>query len=801
MVGSWHVGGGNTIDTTPKTQLSESDICTKYITPALVNAGWDLHAQIRQEVTFTDGEILVRGRRTRRGARKRADYLLFKQANVPLAVIEAKDNNHSIGAGMQQALSYANHLDVPFVYSSNGDGFLEHDRSATHGTVERELALDEFPSPDDLWERYKAARGLTEAAEPVTTQPYYADVSGKEPRYYQRVAINRVVEAIARGQDRLLLVMATGTGKTYTAFQIIWRLWKAGKKKRVLFLADRNILVDQAKTNDFKPFGGAMTKIQERTADPAYEIHLSLYQQMTGPEPADKTYRKFSPDFFDLIVIDECHRGSARDDSEWREILDYFKSATQLGLTATPKETEYASNIDYFGDPVYTYSLRQGIADGFLAPFKVFRLNLDKDLGWRPTTGQRDRYGELIEDREYNLKDMDRTLVLEERTKLVARRVTEFLKKNDRLAKTIVFCEDIDHAERMRQALVNENADMVQRNHRYIMRITGDSPEGKAELDNFILPDVSHPVIVTTSQLLTTGVDAQTCKLIVLDRSIESMTEFKQIIGRGTRINEDYDKRFFTIMDFRGATKLFADPAFDGPPIQDKSFKAGDPLPNPDDEEGGSGPGDDGGDSTGTDDPGDPPGEGRKKYYVAGVTVRVAAERVHYYDSHGKLVTESIKDYTRQRVNCTYESLDAFLEGWTEAEQKQAIIRELERNGVLWEALQDEFGSDYDPFDLILHAAFDRPPLTRRERAAQVRKRDAFAKYEGTARKVLDSLLELYADQGIQEIEDADILKVKPISDHGSTMEIIKSFGGAAGYRAALKDLEQQLYQREGASL
>lgn len=800
MVRSWQVGGGNTIDITPKTQLSESDICTKYITPALVSAGWDIHAQIRQEVTFTDGEILVRGRRTRRGARKRADYVLFKQANIPLAVIEAKDNNHSIGAGMQQALSYAERLDVPFVYSSNGDGFLEHDRSATHGTVERELSLDEFPSPEDLWARYKAARGLTEAAEPVATQPYHVDVSGKEPRYYQRVAINRVIEAIARGQERLLLVMATGTGKTYTAFQVIWRLWKAGKKKRVLFLADRNILIDQAKTNDFKPFGGAMTKIRERTADPAYEIHLALYQQMTGPELADKTYRKFSPDFFDLIVIDECHRGSARQDSEWREILDYFKSATQLGLTATPKETEYASNIDYFGDPVYTYSLRQGIEDGFLAPFKVFRLNLDKDFGWRPSKGQRDRYGEEIEDREYNVKDMDRTLVLEERTKVVAKRVTEFLKKNDRLAKTIVFCEDIDHAERMRQALVNENADMVQQNHRYVMRITGDSPEGKAELDNFILPDVTHPVIVTTSQLLTTGVDAQTCKLIVLDRSIESMTEFKQIIGRGTRINEDYDKRFFTIIDFRGATKLFADPSFDGPPIQDENFEPTDPLPNPDDEteagftdaEGGEGD-----DSTSGSDAGGTSGEPRRKYYVAGVPVTVVAERIQYYDSNGRLVTESIKDYTSQRVNQRYESLDAFLQTWSEADQKQAIIRELERHGVIWEALRDEFGGDYDPFDLILHVVFDRPPLTRRERVELVKKRDAFSRYQGTARKVLDGLLELYADQGIEEIEAADILRVKPISDHGSVIEIVGCFGGVSGYRAALQELERQIYDQD----
>lgn len=769
-----------------KKSLSERDICTKYITPALVQSGWDIQRQLREEVTFTNGEIIVRGQRARRGETKRADYILFKQPNIPIAIIEAKDNNHSVGAGMQQALAYGAMLDVPFVYSSNGDAFLEHDLCATHGAVERELALDCFPSPDELWQRYMTARRLSRSEEDVVTQPYHVEAAGKEPRYYQRVAINRVVEAIAKGDNRLLLVMATGTGKTYTAFQIIWRLWKAGVKKRVLFLADRNILVDQAKTNDFEPFGGVMTKVTGRTADPAYEIYLALYQQLTGKDEADKIFKHFSPDFFDLVIIDECHRGSAAEDSEWREILDYFQGATHLGMTATPKETEYVSNIDYFGEPIYTYSLRQGIQDGFLAPFKVVRINLDKDYGWRPKAGQHDRYGEKIPDREYGGRDMDRILVLDERTKLVARRISEFLKKSDRMAKTIVFCEDIDHAERMRQALVNENADLVRENHRYVMRITGDSQEGKAELDNFILPHVTHPVIATTSQLLTTGVDVQTCKLIVLDRTINSLTEFKQIIGRGTRINEDYGKRFFTIMDFRGATRLFADPDFDGPPVQSEDYEPGETIRDPGDD-------DDGGDEADEAVAG-----GRKKYYVDGVPVTVAAERIEYYDAHGRLVTESVRDYTRKRVTNAYASLDSFLEEWTSAEQKAAVVRELARKGVLWDALRDEFGGNYDPFDLILHVVFERPPLTRRERAEKAKKGDPFAKYQGTARKVLDALLELYADQGIEEIEDVDILRVSPIREHGSLVEILQSFGGPEGYRAALQELEHHIYGQEG---
>jgi type I restriction enzyme, R subunit len=534
-----------------KKELTEADIRTKFITPALVGPNgskWNVMTQLREEIYFTKGRVIVRGKTVKRGEAKKADYILYLKPGVPIAVIEAKDNTHALGAGMQQALEYAEVLDLPFAYSSNGDAFLEHDRTGGASTVEREIPLDQFPSPNDLWSRYTRARGYTAAQEAVAMQDYYDDGSGKAPRYYQLVAINRTTEAIARGENRILLVMATGTGKTYTAFQIIWRLWKSGAKKRILFLVDRNILADQTKTNDFKPFGQAMTKITNRTVDKAFEIYLSLYQAVTGTEDEQNIYKQFSPDFFDLVIIDECHRGSAAEDANWRKVLEYFSSATQVGMTATPKETKDVSNIEYFGDPIYTYSLRQGIEDGFLAPYKVVRIGIDKDLeGWRPEKGKTDKHGQLIEDREYNETDFDRNLILEQRTELVAAKITEFLKAADRFAKTIVFCENIDHAERMRQALVNANADLAAANSRYVMRITGDNDEGKAQLDNFIDPESTFPVIATTSQLMSTGVDAQTCRLIVLDKRIQSMTEFKQIIGRGTRINEDYNKFFFTM--------------------------------------------------------------------------------------------------------------------------------------------------------------------------------------------------------------------------------------------------------------
>jgi len=781
-------------------KLSERDVCSKFITPALVSAGWDLQTQIREEVSFTKGRIIVRGKLHSRGKGKRADYVLYTKPNQPIALIEAKDQTHSLGAGMQQGLDYAETLDIPFVFSSNGDGFLFHDRTGNATAMETELKPTEFPSPAELWQRYCAWKGLAGEAVATVETPYYDDGSGRVPRYYQVTAVNRTVEAVARGQDRILLVMATGTGKTYTAFQIIWRLWKSKQKKRILFLADRNILVDQTRTNDFKPFGAAMTKIEKRQANKAYEIYLSLYQAVTGNEEEKNIYKQFSPDFFDLIIIDECHRGSAAEDSAWREILDYFSGATQIGLTATPKETKEVSNIHYFGDPVYTYSLKQGIDDGFLAPYKVVRIDIDKDLqGWRPAKGQTDKHGNLIEDRIYNQKDFDRTIVLEKRTELVARKITEFLQATDPYAKTIVFCEDIDHAERMRQALVNLNPERVKENRKYVMRITGDEQEGKAELDNFIDPESRYPVIATTSKLMTTGVDAQTCKLVVLDQRIQSMTEFKQIIGRGTRINEDYGKFWFTIMDFKKATELFADPAFDGDPVQ--VFEPGPDEPPVPPEEPVDEPPPGEGDNPPEEPPlpPDEPGEKRIKYVLGGeVSVYVVAERVQYYGPDGKLITESLKDYTRKAVRKEFASLNDFLRRWTDAEKKQALIEELEAQGVLLEALAEEVGKKqgktFDPFDLICHVAFDRPALTRKERADQVKKKDVFAKYGEQARAVLNGLLDKYADAGIESIEDIKILTLDPFTRLGTAPELIKSFGGKPAYLQAVQELEQELY-------
>ena len=818
-----------------KKALSERDICTKFITPALEHAGWDIQVQVREEVSFTAGRIIVRGRLHTRGKRRRADYLLSYQKNQPIAVIEAKDNKHGLGDGMQQALAYSDALDVPFVFSSNGDGFLFHDRTGLGGQTETVLGLDDFPSPEMLWERYCRYRGLGPAERPVVEQPYYDDGSGRSPRYYQRIAINRAVEAVARGQDRILLVMATGTGKTFTAFQIIWRLWKAKQKKRILFLADRNILVDQTKNNDFKPFGQAMTKVTNRTVDKSYEIYLSLYQAVTGSEEEQNIYKQFSPDFFDLIVIDECHRGSAAVDSAWRRVLDYFASATHIGLTATPKETKEVSNIDYFGEPVYTYSLKQGIEDGFLAPYKVVRVDIDRDLqGWRPSKGQVDKLGQEIEDRIYNQKDFDRHLVLEKRTELVARKITEFLEQSDPYQKAIVFCEDIDHAERMRQALVNMNPKRVAENRKYVMRITGDENEGKAELDNFINPEARYPVIATTSKLMTTGVDAQTCKLIVLDQRIQSMTEFKQIIGRGTRINDDYHKHWFTILDFKKATELFADPDFDGDPVKVYQPGAGDSV-TPDDElaEDDVAPGDSAealaeaqaegveeglagyeleeGATWQNDDAtaapvtafGDDEGQGKRvKYVVDDVEVSVVAERVQYLGPDGKLITESLRDYTRQKVKEQFASLDDFLRRWHGAERKQAILDELAEQGIFWEELIAELGKklgdEPDSFDVICHIAFDRPPLTRRERADQVKKRDIFTRYQGQARQVLESLVEKYADSGIEPIEDPKVLTLAPFSAIGAPMELVRAFGGKPGYTRAVHELEDALYQSGG---
>ena len=781
-----------------KKSLSERDICTKFITPSILKAGWDLHTQIREELSFTKGRIIVRGKLHTRGKQKRADYVLYYKSNIPIAVIEAKENNLSVGAGMQQALDYAETLDVPFVFSSNGDAFLMHDRTGLAAKVEQEISLEAFPSPEELWARYCKWKGVeTPEAKNTVEMPYYDDGTGRAPRYYQVNAVNRTIEAVANGANRILLVMATGTGKTYTAFQIIWRLWKSGTKKRILFLADRNILVDQTKNNDFKPFGAAMTKITKRQIDKSYEIYLSLYQAVTGNDEEKNIYKQFSPDFFDLIVIDECHRGSAAEDSAWREILEYFSSATHIGLTATPKETKDVSSITYFGDPVYSYTLKQGIEDGFLAPYKVVRIDIDRDLqGWRPSAGQVDKRGQVIEDRIYNQGDMDRTLVLEKRTELVAKKITEFLTATDPYAKTIVFCDDIDHAERMRQALVNLNPDRIKENRKYVMRITGDEQEGKAELDNFINPEERYPVIATTSKLMTTGVDAQTCKLVVLDQHIKSMTEFKQMIGRGTRINEDYGKYWFTIMDFKKATELFADEAFDGPPIVVYNPGPNDP-PSPPDEPGeGGGGGSSGGEGGDTGGAGFPPGpEGKRaKYYIGDVEVQVIAERVQYYGPEGRLITESLKDYTRKAVRKDYSTLDEFLKRWTSAERKAAVIKELEERGVLLEALALEVNKDCDAFDLICHVAFDQPALTRRERADQVKKRNYFTKYGEQARKVLEALLEKYADTGIENIDDIKILTLDPFSKMGTASELVSAFGGKPGYISALHELENQLY-------
>lgn len=781
-----------------KKELTETDIRTKFITPAIVGANgdkWNVMTQLREEIYFTNGRVIVRGKTVKRGEAKKADYLLFYKPNIPIAVVEAKDNNHAVGAGMQQALEYAEILDVPFAYSSNGDAFLEHDRTVKQGTVTREIPLDQFPAPAELWARYCAAKGYSDEQQSIAIQDYFDDGSGRMPRYYQLVAVNRTVDAIARGENRILLVMATGTGKTYTAFQIIWRLWKSGAKKRILFLVDRNILADQTKTNDFKPFGQAMTKITNRTVDKSYEIYLSLYQAVTGTEEDKNIYKQFSPDFFDLVVVDECHRGSAAQDAAWHDVLSYFSSATQIGMTATPKETKEVSNIHYFGEPIYTYSLRQGISDGFLAPYKVVRIGLDKDLdGWRPEKGKLDKYGNEIEDREYNERDFDRNLILEKRAEVVAAKITAFLKATDRFAKTIVFCENIEHAERMRQALVNANADLAAANKRYIMRITGDNDEGKTQLDNFIDPESTFPVIATTSQLMSTGVDAQTCHLIVLDKRINSMTEFKQIIGRGTRINEDYNKFYFTIMDFKRATALFADPDFDGEPVQIYEPGAGEsPVPpdEPTSEEEAHGeivyqpPGI--ADSFSANQP-------PKKYYVDDVEVTVATERVQYLDEHGKLITESLKDYTRKTVRQAYTSLNAFLNAWNDAERKQAIVDELANHGVFLEELAEQVGRDYDAFDLVCHVAFDRPPLTRRERAEKVKKRNVFAKYGGQTRAVLDALLDKFADGGVKSVESLDILKVDPLTAFGTPIEIVKLFGGKEKYLAAIHVLETELY-------
>jgi type I restriction enzyme, R subunit len=818
-----------------KKTLSERDICTKFITPSLEQAGWDIQSQIREEVSFTNGRIIVRGKLVTRGKAKRADYILYYKPNIPIALIEAKDNTSPIGGGMQQALEYAETLDIPFVFTSNGDAFLFHDRTGLNKQTETEFPLNAFPTPEHLWQKYRTWKGLTPSQEEMVLQNYYDDPTGKEPRYYQRIAINKTIEAISRGRDRLLLVMATGTGKTYAAFQIIWRLWKAKHKKRILYLADRNVLIDQTMVNDFRPFGTTMAKLStssktiervdgrvvdlttavdkiHRRIDTSYEIYLGLYQAITGPEESQKLFRELSPDFFDLIVIDECHRGSAAEDSAWREILDYFADATQIGMTATPKETAYVSNIHYFGPPVYTYSLKEGIRDGFLAPYKVVKVHLDVDVeGYRPTKGETDKYGQEIENRMYNQKDYDRKLVIDERTRRVAHKVSEFLKESgDRFQKTIVFCVDVEHAARMRQALINENDDLVRKNTRYVMRITGDNAEGCDQLGNFIDPESIYPVIVTTSRLLSTGVDAQTCRLIVLDREVGSMTEFKQIVGRGTRVHEDAKKYYFTLIDFRKATNHFADPAFDGEPVQIYEPGENDPVTPPDNvppppEKEDPIPPQPGEEETIIVDPTRPDvsltpddGNGPRKYYIRGEQVSIVAERIEYLDEYGNLVTESLRDYSKKTLRRHYASLDDFLNRWNHTDRKQAILDELEEEGLLLEPLAEEVGKDLDPFDLICHVAFDQPPLTRRERVAHIRKRDIFTKYGAQARAVLEALLQKYQDEGVTSLDDPRILKVSPFDTMGTPMELLKPFGGRTGFEQAVHELQHALY--EGAA-
>jgi len=772
-------------------KYSEEDVKLKFITPA-IEKKWNKMNQITMEYSFTDGRVIVRGNLTTRGKKKRADYILSYKKNLPIAIIEAKDNTHSLGEGMQQALEYAEILDIHFVYTSNGLSFLEHDRFTGKET---ELSLDEFPTPEELWNRYKKAKNINEKQEKIINEPYYSD-GNKSPRYYQRIAINRTINAITEGKKRILITMATGTGKTYTAFQIVWRLWKSGLKKKILYLADRNILVDQTMLNDFKPFKNHMTKVTNKTLDSSYEVFFALYQQLIDNNTEDflKILKQLKPNFFDLIIVDECHRGSAKDDSQWRNILDYFSDAIHIGMTATPKETNEVSNISYFGEPVYTYSLKQGIDDGFLAPYKVVRVNLDIDSkGFRPYKGQRDIHGQEIEDREYNSADFNKTLIIEERIKVVAKTITDFLKENDRYAKTIVFCDTTRHAELMREALINENADIVQENSKYIMRITGDDEEGKNQLDNFIAVDSKYPTIVTTSKLMTTGVDCKTCKLIVLDNNINSMTEFKQIIGRGTRLNPIYGKEYFTIMDFKGASRLFADPDFDGDPMEiDENWT---PNKNLSISYGSNKSNIDNKISTQTLCE-----EKNLVYRIKNIEVNVISEIVKYYDKNGKLITESLKDYTKRNILNKYATLDVFLNKWNSTSKKQALITELEQEGIILDALRQEVKNknpeviNMDDFDLICHLAYDEKPLTKAERVKNIKKKDYLYKYSELAQKVLNTLLDHYMNEGIEDLSDTKILNLDEFKKIASAPKIVKEFGGKYGYLCAVKDLENELY-------
>ena len=766
-----------------KKQLSEEDIKLQFITPALEHAGWDKQ-HIRMEYAFTDGRIIFQGQSSHaRKAKKFADYLLQAEPNkFPIAIVEAKDNNHPISGGIGQAKTYAEILDLKFAYSSNGDGFTEYDFITGQ---EKNLSLDEFPTPEQLKERLQKAQGMTPEAQKIVETPYYFDAYSHEPRYYQRIAIDRTVEAVAKGQDRILIVMATGTGKTFTSFQIIHRLTKSGAKKKVLYLADRNVLIDQTMTQDFRPFKSRMTKIQNRNMDSSYEIYMALYQQLvSSEEDKPNPFTEFQPSFFDLIIVDECHRGSAKKDSNWRKILEYFNTATQIGMTATPKETKYISNIDYFGKPIYTYSLREGIDDGFLAPFRVVGITLNIGEGWRPKKGQVDVYGNEIEDRIYNNSDYDYNIIIEDRIREVAHEITQYLKSTDRMAKTIVFCADEEHADRMRTALVNENSDMCQKNPDYVVRITGSDPYGQSKLDYFISVASKYPVIATTSKLLSTGVDCKMVKLIVLDQRINSMTEFKQIVGRGTRIREKEGKTHFTIMDFRNITRLFADPDWDGPLEVDEGFvpKGSSPYP-----------------------PQEPQPSGVKEEVQKvekpivdrdGCHVRIINKVVSVYDANGKLLrTESITDYTRKNINDTYANLDDFILHWNAAEKKAEITDLMRESGIDLQALKHERDMDeVDDFDFICHIAYGKKPLTRRERAESVKKRDIFHKYGSKAAKVLEALLEKYTHDGISQLENRKVLTLDPFRQMGSPANIAKLFGGNKQYFSAVEELKKMIY-------
>lgn len=767
-----------------KKEMSEEDIKANFITPAIVSKGWKNGEHIAYEEYFTDGRIEVRGDKARRKEGKKSDYSLYYQFGTRIAIVEAKDNKHSVRAGLQQAIEYGEILDVPFVYSSNGDGFIEHDRITRE---ERELELDEFPTREELFSRMTKEKGLTyEITEAIST-PYYTDAfSMKTPRYYQQIAINRTIETVARGQKRVMFVMATGTGKTFMAFQIIHRLRKAGLAKRVLFLADRNILVDQTMAEDFRPFEKVMTKITPKllTAPEklnSFEIYLGLYQQLTGEDGTETHYQKFDKDFFDLIVIDEAHRGSAKENSNWRKVIDYFSSATQIGMTATPKETKNASNTEYFGEPIYTYSLKQGIEDGFLAPYRVMRVNLDVDVdGYRPETGKVDANGQLIEDRYYGRKDFDKTIVIDDRTQRVAKFVSDYMKQNNaRFDKTIVFCVDIDHAERMRAALVKENLDLVQEDYRYVMQVTGDNAEGKVQLDNFMDVNSNFPAIVTTSKLLTTGVNAKTCRLIVLDSNIQSMTEFKQIIGRGTRLYPQKGKEFFTIIDFRNVTNLFADPDFDGDPV--KVLETGAKTVS------GSTPGF-------VDEEGDPV----EKYIVTDKQVTILNSTVQVLDENGKLITESLTDYTRKNILGSYATLNDFITVWHTADKKKLILDELYKKGVYLDAIRESEGiseQEIDDFDLLLKLAYGQKELTKTERINKLKQSGYLYKYSEEARAVLEILLNKYMDKGIGELESIETLKLPEFQIYGGTFKIINTyFGDKKRYLQAIKELEQELF-------